>query len=134
MRNVLTASLCSVATAFLAIGCASERTISGTFTLIDSGVERDTLGCHGTGGYSDIKPGMKVVVKNEKSEIIGISNLDSDTYDGNSPSVVCKYPFEVRGLPSASFYSIEVGRRGSLTYSPKQLDKQDWKVSLSLGS
>ena len=134
MRNLLTTSLCSAALAFLGIGCASERTISGTFTLVDSGVERDALGCHGTGGYSDIKSGVKVVVKNERSEIIGISNLDSDIYDGTSPSVVCKYPFEVKGLPAAAFYSIEVGRRGSLTYSPKRLDEQDWKVSLSLGS
>ena len=47
--------------------------------------------------------------------------------------MTCSFPFVVEGLPNAKFYSIEVGRRGSLTYTPTELKEKDWEVAFSLG-
>ena len=121
-----------LSTLFLS-SCSTSRTIKGTFQLIDSDISRNGSICKGTGGYSDIEKGLKVVVKNEKSEIIGISALGPDSYKGEYSSVTCSFPFVVEGLPNAKFYSIEVGRRGSLTYTPIELKEKDWEVAFSLG-
>lgn len=37
-------------------------------------------------------------------------------------------------MPGAAFYTIEVGRRGALTYSAAELDARGWTVALTLGS
>jgi len=117
----------------LVSGCGTKTdTITGTFTLIDSGITRNYMGCIGTGGYRDIQAGLKVVVKSGSGRILGVSELKPDNYSGTSRSVVCEFPFEVTDLPSSKFYSIEVGRRGSLEFSKKELEERDWKVGFKL--
>lgn len=47
----------------LVASCGTKtKTITGTFKLVDKDVSR-SIGCRGTGGYSDIQSGLKVVVK-----------------------------------------------------------------------
>ena len=117
----------------LGAGCGTKtKTITGTFALTDSDISR-SFDCKGTGGYSDIQSGLKVVVKNGSGRILGISSLGSDQYSGKYSGVVCEFPFEVTDLPSSKFYSVEVGRRGSMEYTKEQLEEQDWKVQFSLG-
>lgn len=119
---------------FLA-SCASKRhAITGTFQLVDKDVARNGAVCSGTGGYSDVKEGLKVVVKNAGGTIIGLGALEPDSYKGEYPRVVCEFPFKVSDLPSSKFYSIEVGSRGSLEYTKEQLEKLGWQVSFSLGN
>lgn len=123
----------SVILATLITGCGTKsKTITGTFTLTDKDISR-TFGCKGTGGYSDIQSGLKVVVKSGSGRILGISHLGPDNYSGKYSGVVCQFPFEVTDLPSSKFYSVEVGRRGSMEYSKEQLEKQDWNVQFSMG-
>tara|TARA_B100000073_G_C23274814_1_gene387983 strand:- start:60 stop:464 length:405 start_codon:yes stop_codon:yes gene_type:complete len=122
--------------AIFVIACSplpSKKTISGTFKLIDSDISRSGRMCSGTGGYSDIQPGLKVIVKNERSKIIGVSELEFDIYKGEHSSVVCEFPFTVENIPKAKFYTIEVGRRGSLTYPYEDLEEQNWEVAFKLG-
>jgi hypothetical protein len=113
---------------------AEGPTLKGTFTLIDSDISRSASGCAGTGGFSDVKQGMQVVVKNQKGEILALGELDSDNYSGEHANVVCEFPFSVRDIPRAEFYEIEVGRRGGLKYSLDDLRKAGWAVRFSLGS
>ena len=94
---------------------------------------RNMVICEGTGGYSDIQEGLKVKVTDETGKILGIGELGSDNNRGEFRSVKCVFPFKVEGIPSARFYSIEVGRRGSLEYSRKDLEKQNWRVHFRLG-
>jgi hypothetical protein len=112
---------------------AEKPTLTGSFTLIDSDVSRTPAGCSGTGGYSDVKAGMQVVVKNEKSEILAVGELGDDDYTGEYGQVACKFPISIKDIPKASFYEIEVGRRGSLKYSFDELRNAKWSVKFSLG-
>jgi hypothetical protein len=110
-----------------------KPTLTGSFTLTDTDVSRTPGDCFGTGGYSDIKAGLQVVVRNEKSEILAVGELGRDNYSGAYPQVVCEFPFAIKDIPRAEFYQIEVGRRGSLKYSLNELQNAGWAVKFSLG-
>jgi hypothetical protein len=43
------------------------------------------------------------------------------------------FHFNIADLPGASFYSIEVGRRGAANYSAADLASKGWTVALTLG-
>ena len=134
MKVVLATGICTLAVAVS--GCIKPivgRSITGTFKLLDSGVERSGSLCYGTGGYSDIETGLKVVVKDERGKILGISSLGADIYEGDYPSVVCLFPFVIEDLPKAKFYAVEVGRRGEMIYSYEDLVEMNWEVGFSLG-
>jgi hypothetical protein len=116
-------------------GCAPTQSITGSFTLISSGIfAAGTPECSGEGGYSDIRPGLQVTVKNGSGSIIGKSSLGPNEYSGENANVVCKYSFKINNVPKADFYQIEVGSRGALSYSFEELRKQDWNVAFSLGN
>lgn len=163
----------------------SQRALSGTFALVDEGIERagtdEFIGwadpedeeawsaecafdeedvftcptfpsepdygfvfpsgmfpCTGTGGYSDIQPGLDVVVRNGEGDIIGAGQLEDDpaVTDLAEPidrSYTCFYKFEVRDLPDVPFYVLEVGDRGEQTYSKADLEDDDWTLFMTLG-
>ncbi len=115
---------------------AAKPTLTGIFTLIDSEISSTLDGCAGTGGYSDVKTGLQVVVKSEKNEILAVGALGGDNnyyYSEQYSQVACDFPFSIKDLPRASFYQIEVGRRGSLKYSFDELRNAKWMVQFSLG-
>ena len=130
---IAVASLIFFPLIFAGLSGANNKTIRGTFTLVDSGVEKIGSYCSGTGGYSDIEAGLKVKVTNEKGTILAISELGDNNWDGEYSSIKCVFPFVVKNVPNAKFYSIEVGRRGSLEYSRKELEKRNWRVDFKLG-
>ena len=105
---------------------SSPSEIQGTFTLTDSDIIRTFTVCKGTGGFSDIQAGITVVVKNEKGEIVAKSNLEQNIEPSFSlEPKKCVYPFKISNVPKSSFYIVEVGKRGALTFSRKELAKQD---------
>jgi hypothetical protein len=108
----------------------ASHALQGTLTL-NAGDSR-TATCEGTGGYSDIHPGTQVTVKDEAGVIVGSGTLGaaSSPADTRYP---CEYPFSISEVGPAKFYSVEVGKRGALTYSAADMDKMGWKVSLTLG-
>lgn len=109
---------------------AEGRSIRGTFTLIDADVTQfGSGGCSGTGGYSDISSTTQVVVKNGRGDILGVTELGLGSID----TVSCTYHWVVDELPKEGFYVVEVGRRGSLTFSAEELESRDWRVFSSLG-
>lgn len=97
--------------------------------------------CHGNQnmGYDDIAAGVPVTVTNQTGEIIGATTLaagwfnEQETANPGDPPGGCVFPFEVAGLPDATFYSVEVGQRGELTYSLSELEAADWTVWSTLG-
>lgn len=105
-------------------------TILGTFTLTQT-EDVDTIGggCQGTGGYSDIASDRSIVtVKNESGTILATATLTN----GIGSGFICRLSFTVK-VPTAKFYSVEVGRRGALTYSYDEMVGQNWHVDLTLG-
>lgn len=92
--------------------------------------------CSGRSGYDDIHSGASVVVKDENSTIIGTASLGAgkvETVAGLGTGTKCKFRSTVGGLPAAKFYSVEVSHRGSQTYSYEELEKDGWRVELTLG-
>lgn len=130
--GLLAAALLAVACAESAAPTTAPRTISGTFTL-ENGEPADRSGgdCRGTRGYGDMRSGVDVTVRDAAGTIVGTARLAADSAYryGNG----CRYLFTVGPLPDSGFYSVEVGRRGDLTYSAAELDAMGWRVELDLG-
>lgn len=136
-----------VALGLLVIGCGgtaspapAERTITGEVRLNNGDtVLRSDGDCQGTGGFDDINVATQAVVKNDAGTIVGTTRLEAapivDTTDRRERYLSkrrCDYTFTVV-VPDSPFYSIEVGRRGALTYSRPELEDAGWAVEMSIG-
>ena len=139
--------------ALVVIGCAASRpqapaattttvesyTIDGELTLhggyYGMYFSDEDESCSGKGGYGDIDAGAQVLVSDGGGNALATGELDAgeagDTSGGFN--VECNFSFTVPNVPKADFYSIEVWRRGDLTYSYDDLKKKDWTVAFSLG-
>ena len=104
--------------------------IRGIFTLMDADIGGSTSNCRGTGGYKDIKSGLSVTVRDGSGDVVATGRLG----DGKRTPTWCRFEFSVGGLPEVDFYSVEVGRRGELTYSFKEMEDINWEVTFKLGS
>lgn len=113
---------------------ADEHDIKGTFTLTD-GVGGTDTNCFGTGGYDDITKGLQVVVRNDRNKILATARLGAGKRNSTASTLGtrCTFKFTVKDVPESPFYAVEVGRRGELTYSAKELAKMKWRVQATLG-
>ncbi len=103
--------------------------VIGTFTLTDIGNTRGSdTNCFGDGGYDDIRSGVSVTVRDGAGAVLGTGRLGDGVKD-----LWCTFNFTVADLPKVDFYSVEVGRRGELTYSFDEMETSGWKVDLSIG-
>ena len=128
MLHVRTSLVVLITGAVLA-GCGlGSSDISGEFTLLD-GATGPASNCYGEGGYSDVKEGLSVTVRNESGTILATSRLERGSLSGSR----CVFSFTVTDVARSDFYSVEVGRRGELTYSHDEMVENDWQVFASLG-
>jgi hypothetical protein len=125
------AALALLLIALTACGPAAPTTHQLTGKLLLYGDSR-TLDCQGTGGYDDIKPGTQVTVKDEAGVIVGSDTLGAPTSPKDT-RYPCEFPFTVSSVGPAKFYSVEVSKRGALTYSSAEMESRGWKVELTLG-
>ncbi len=127
--------------ALLSVACGGSgedtvpRNLTGSFTLTGYG---NMLGstsdssCLGKGGYEDIREGLGVVVSDEAGKTLATGSLGKSMY--TSSPMKCFFPIIVsKTLPKADFYTVEVGKRGDLTYSYDEMVQQDWDVDFTLG-
>ncbi len=133
----------SVAATFMAllVGCTSAsvappspeaNTIRGSFELtqyIRPPLRGDNEPCAGDLGYADISAGTQVTVRDEANELLATSSLGPGT---SATEDRCTFTFAVT-VPPAAFYSVEVGRRGGLSYSHDEMVAKSWRVSFTLG-
>jgi hypothetical protein len=91
--------------------------------------------CSGLGGYGDMDAGLQVQVRDEDGTLLANGHATKGELTEVYEDIIlaCTLRFTVEDVPHASFYSIEAGSRGELTYSRKQIEQQDWKVDFSLG-
>ena len=135
--------LVSAAAALNACGGAghseSARSVGGDLTILDPALASGNVGgpCSGVGGYSDIREGTSVVVRNAEGRIVGTGQLAAGELIGRNGSTKagdeCQFAIEVAGVPVSHFYEIEVSHRGAQTFSRAELDSADWQVHLRLG-
>jgi hypothetical protein len=111
-------------------GAGTTQTITGTFTVKGYFPNSFPGSCDLGSGYQDIEAGASVTVKDGAGSIIGVSNLESPT---TANKFECVLPFSVT-VSDSEFYSIEVSRRGEVTYSRADLESQGWTVGLTLGN
>lgn len=125
-------------------------TLSGSLTLTDSeafarfdddaelAARGEWCASQSTHGYTDIKVGTQIVVKDETGGILGTGSAiggevrGGGTYDSERDA--CVWTFTVAGLEDAEFYTVEAGRRGGPTYSRTDLETMDWTVALEIGN
>ena len=160
-RAIRTGLIMTIAslTAVTACGGESKVKIGGFMMLSVDITEYVTEGtsnfvgswnsCSGIGGYSDFGSGMDVSIRDADGKIIGTtsprnfstSDLSSDDEDLKSAAVstqdnselACGVVYGPISVPKSEFYEVEIGSRGTLTYSHEDLvDAKFWTFS-SLG-
>jgi hypothetical protein len=107
--------------------------ISGTLTLaggydFDGPEGRTATTCWGVGGYSDIREGLQVVVRDSSSKILASTSLVFD-----NATFACRLKWRTDNVPRSDFYSIEIGRRGELIYSYEELESLRFRSDSTLG-
>ncbi len=109
---------------------AEEGAVLGAITIPSSGARDDSAvgSCTGAGGYSDIREGAAVTVRDGSGDVIATGRLEGGVVEGS----LCIHVFQV-DVPRADFYSFEVSNRGELTYSYQDMVDAEWQVALSLG-
>jgi hypothetical protein len=107
----------------------AKQVLTVKFQLIDV---RGNVTCEdgGSGGYSDISPGMPVTVKDQDGKIIGSSSLPETGEQLENHACEWTMPIEVE---DAEQYAVEGGDRGAVTYSHDQLDDKDWTIRIGIG-
>lgn len=124
--------------ALLVAGCARaaptpsptpERlAIDGSLVLAISDTRTvGRFGCEGDGGYSDLRTGAQVTVRDAANVIIGTGTLS----EGRPNATDCLWFFRVE-VPAATFYTVAVGRRSAPTYSRADLEGRGWTIRLEL--
>jgi hypothetical protein len=85
--------------------------VQGELTL--HGTRTNTVdGCHGRGGYADIRNGTEVIIRDGASSIVGITQLEGAS-QGN---MTCTFTFHSTIPGTNDFYTVEVTGRGKLNY------------------
>jgi hypothetical protein len=87
-------------------------------------------GCKGTGGYADIAEGTSVTLKDGSGSLLATSVLGP----GSGTSTNCLVSFNLPAVPEVPFYSLEVGRRGALSYDLASMKSRGWAIGGTLGS
>lgn len=110
------------------------HTVKGTFTLTDTDVPSSISSaggtCYGTGGYSDMKPGASVLLKDESGTVLSSTTLGIGIGGGS----MCIFTFTLQNVPdTAKFYVVSVSHRGEVSNSHAEMDADGWTYSLSMG-
>lgn len=107
--------------------------ITGSLVLTDTaglGISASGGTCQGADGYSDLAPGVSVILKDENGTVIGSTVLG----EGTGTSTTCTFAFSLSDVPdTAKFYVITVSHRGDVSDSHDQLAANGWDFSLTMG-
>lgn len=90
--------------------------VYGTFDLYD-GWRNDGSNCSGTGGYSDVGPGMEVLLTAD-GKTLDVARFGSGS---RLNTRVCRFNFSLVVPPGHEFYTVTVGRRGDRTYRANEI-------------
>lgn len=117
----------------IAVAVSGEDTfmLRGDLTLRSESIIDNGNVCGGTGGYSDIRPGASVTVYDADGRIIGSGHISNSTTAGSPQQPDCQLSFAVEVPAGLDFYSVEVGRRGRVTFPA---DRAEQGVQLTLGN
>jgi hypothetical protein len=127
----------AVAGILLLTGKSSTHTVNGTAEIYDAsdlgGLSKgdSCVSTIASGGYSDIQPGLAVNVTNQNNTFLSSGTLAGGTIASDGG---CAFTFTVSGLPNAKDYGFTVSSRGTVWYTPSELQSNGWAVLLTLGT
>ncbi|MFN5954905.1 MAG: hypothetical protein ACK47Y_15160 [Dolichospermum sp.] len=117
----------------IAQNAQNSDTLTGHLELISSGMGVNNRGeCYGQNGFNDIMGQIPVIIKNESGTVIAVGKTETGKQPEEHSAVRCIFNFRVENIPKSLFYSVEIGRRGSETFSRQQLEDQGWDLRLRL--
>ncbi len=99
-------------------------------TVYDGGSYSDSCDFSGT-GYSDVDPGTPVTVKDASGTIVAADALSAGIESGDNCVFTVYFDDPVK--LTSNFYSVEAGRRGSVTFTKAELTESGGKLAISLG-
>lgn len=109
---------------------APPITVTGSVTLgMGAYIAEDRMGapCEGDGGYSDIRAGAQVTIRNAESKVIAVGQLEQ----GYSAIGSCTANFTIKDVPGGEdFYGVTIASRNEMQYAKEQLAQ---RLDLTLG-
>jgi len=105
----------------LAVELNQSADSPGTMTVEGSVIVE---GCTASSQVPDLDTGTQVVITDQTHAVVALGALET--------AGPCDWTFRVPGVPTGrAYYSIEVGRRGTLTYSEDQIRGK--RVQMTIG-
>lgn len=86
-------------------------------------------------GYGDLYVGQQVVVSDSGDRIIATGKLTKCKFSPLESAQQARgilFSFSIPRVPARGFYQVEVGHRGQVTFSQRDLERSGWKVALNL--
>jgi hypothetical protein len=109
---------------------ASAVTLSGEVTLPGTAGETFVIaaeGCVGLNGYSDMRAGRQLVVRDETGTIIGVTEIEaSDATDA------CSWTFSVE-VPESHFYAVSIPMEVEHVYTHDEVEADGGEIEVPLG-
>jgi hypothetical protein len=90
--------------------------------------------CSGGGGFSDLKAGASIVIKDGNRNVVATGALPTGSLNqsGGSSGEVCTWRVPVPNVPDRPFYTVSVGTRGGPRYGRDSLASKRWTMNVSL--
>lgn len=114
----------------LTLGGSPGQPLTLKFTLFDVD-DGGSCATGGFGGYGDIGPGQPVTVKDETGKVLASTTLPDSGEDAGA-GMGCTWTMHVVVPDDAEQYGVEVGRRGTVTYSRDEIARNDWVVETGI--
>lgn len=94
--------------------------VKGTLSIVGSVVDDPDGTCSGGLGFVDVTEGTEVTIADASGATVAIGKLGRSKPDADGLS--CVWGFTVANVPGGkSFYGVEVGHRGTVKFTEKQL-------------
>ncbi|XGV99642.1 MAG: hypothetical protein ACAF41_11975 [Leptolyngbya sp. BL-A-14] len=122
----------------------ASHTVTGDLTIDPAGGSLVSVykhqgdSCRGndnveSGGFDDLNAGAQITVLDSSGKMIALGSLgEGKVVKSDRDSNLCVFPFVIDKVPESDFYSVELGHRGKLTFSGKELETKGWMVHFSL--
>ena len=112
-----------------AAGAGEMVTLRGEVTLPGTPGETYVIAdntCVGLNGYSDMKPGRQLVVRDETGTIIGVTEIGaSDSTD------TCSWTFSL-DVPQSAFYAVSVPMEVEHIFTQREIDQSGGEITVPL--
>lgn len=119
-------------------GAENAHTVRGFLSLQDTGSYFGKQ-CRGSGGYVDLGPGTRVVIRDSAGQVLGTGEFRRGKGSGEKKAIgygahaACVFTFVVKNVPDTDAYSFQVSHRGAVAYTHEELEATNWRIGSVLG-